>query len=365
MSQSVRLLISRAGLLSLVVLLLCLGSEGARAADAATAQDVAVRLDSILVSSPGAQALQTEVQAASRSLPSTSLDGLRDKLYFVPTAATLAQQLQNYLAAAPVNSGTGQLSTSPAFQLTVKDLATFLGDPAMAAGFDALARAPASGDRSTADGATDGTPACNAAKVSLVAALVSLTAHPTSTEAIYNVLAAGLGVAAACRNEPPAPPPSDGGGGPPSPLLCDSPEDVGRFVESPYGSVWVCMELTQAYGSFPQAFGWVEQFQGHGAPAIVSPPIQEEPAATATTAIKVAVQQDPSRPLTVNLDFGDGTSASATVPQGSGSSTATFSHGYYYPIPVGIQPSVGVYTQTATIVERPPLVATSRVVHAC
>jgi hypothetical protein len=88
----------------------------------------------------------------------------------------------------------------------------------------------------------------------------------------------------------------------------------------------------------------------NGQPLFVSPSVQYETTYDAVTTYEVFVREDPARPLTLVMDYGDGSSESVTIAQGSGTTVVTFSHNFYHPeFPDG--PSYGSYTQTATVLQ--------------
>lgn len=120
---------------------------------------------------------------------------------------------------------------------------------------------------------------------------------------------------------------------------------------------YVCVEVA------PGQYSWRPASGEPGAPIIASPQLQSELRSDAVTHFTVSVLQDPSRPLTLVMNFGDGASQTVAVPQGSGYSVYSFSHSFYHPlVPSG--PSVGAYNQTATV-QQTGISDSSTTVHAC
>lgn len=100
-----------------------------------------------------------------------------------------------------------------------------------------------------------------------------------------------------------------------------------------------------------------------GRPEFRNAEVQYELAYNAFTTYQVEVEQDPARPLTLHMDYGDGSSETVSVPQGSSTMVVTLSHNFYHPETPG-GPHFGTYTQTATVLET-GFRDTSTTIHDC
>ncbi len=140
---------------------------------------------------------------------------------------------------------------------------------------------------------------------------------------------------------------------------CTSPPgEIGAWRYDGGQNQWfVCTEVS------PGTFTWRPASGEPNAPAFASPDEQWERQYNAVTEYTVSVRQNPGGPLTLVMDYGDGTSETAIIPQGSSYTAVQFTHNFYYPeFPGGS--SYGVFTQTATILES-GLSDSSTTIHDC